>query len=136
MSLRLHRIASCRLTATVAALIFVLSLPPEATAQVTNLSCIGTLRVIRQGVSLPEEPWTFSVIMDTDKKTVTLEDYEPVPLFEDISRNTVVLMPSIPIEWGVSTGTLNRVTGQASINILKDGLYMIRGICNPGRKLI
>src|SRR5262249_10162628 len=136
MSLRLHRIVSCQLTATVVALFFALSLPPDATAQVTNLSCIGTLRVVREGASLPEEPWTFSLVMDTDKKTVTLDDYEPVSLLEDTSRNTVVFMPSTPVEWGVSIGSLNRDTGQASINILKDGLYIIRGICHRRGKLI
>jgi hypothetical protein len=117
------------------ALIFILTLPPEAKAQVTQLACSGTLRVISAGVSSPEEPWTFSIIIDTDKKTVTVDDYNPVRLLEDTTKNTVVFMPSPPSDFGVSTGTLSRITGEVSIHIIRDGLQIIRGICKSARKL-
>jgi hypothetical protein len=128
---------SCLLPSAAAgiALIFILTLPPEAKAQVTQLACSGTLRVISAGVSSPEEPWTFSITIDTDKKTVTVDDYNPVRMLEDTTKNTVVFMPSPPSDFGVSTGTLNRITGEASIHIIRDALQIIRGICKSARKL-
>jgi hypothetical protein len=120
----------CSFTLTVAeiALIGVLTLTPEANAQVTPLSCAGTLRIPHKDA---EEPWTFSLIIDTDKKTVTLDDYAPVELLGDTSGNTVVFKSSIPSDGGVSFGTLNRATGQARVVILKDGVHIISGICKP-----
>jgi hypothetical protein len=94
--------------------------------------------VIRGGVSTPEEPWSFSLIIDTDKKTAKVDDYEPVELFGDSSRNTVVFMPpgTRTGNYGVSTGTLNRLTGETSINIIRDdGLRITRGICKSARRL-
>ena len=115
------------------ALIGALTLTPEAKAQVTQLACSGTIRVVAGGISSPEEPWSFSVIIDMDKKSVTVNDYEPVEL--DRSGNTVTFLASPRSNYGVSTGTLNRITGEASIRIIKDdGLWVTRGICKPAEK--
>ena len=127
----------CSFPFTVAgiALIGALTLTPEAKAQVTQLACSGTVRVVAAGgVSSPEEPWSFSVIIDMDKKSVTVDEYEPVEL--DRSGNTVTFLASPRSNYGVSTGTLNRITGEASIRIIKDdGLWVTRGICKPAKKL-
>jgi hypothetical protein len=113
------------------ALIGALTLTPEAKAQVTTLSCEGTVRIPHRDA---EEPWTFSLIIDTDKKTITVDDYAPVELLGDTSGNTVVFRSSTPRE-GVSFGTLDRVTGQARVVILKDGVHIISSICKPAKKL-
>jgi hypothetical protein len=120
----------CSFPFTVAgiALIGVLTLTPEANAQVTTLSCAGTLRTPHKDA---EEPWTFSLTFDMDKKTVTLDNYAPVELLGDTSGNTVVFRASTPSDWGVSFGTFNRVTGHARVVILKDGVHIISGICKP-----
>jgi hypothetical protein len=68
----------------------------------------------------PEEPWTFALIVDTDKKIVTVQDYEPVPIGGDASKNTIVFVASPATNiYGVSSGTLNRLTGAASIHIIR-----------------
>jgi hypothetical protein len=64
-----------------------------------------------------------------------VDDYNPVRMLEDTTKNTVVFMPSPPSDFGVSTGTLNRITGEASIHIIRDALQIIRGICKSARKL-
>jgi hypothetical protein len=128
----------CSFPFTVAgiALIGALTLTPEAKAQVTQLACSGTIRVVAGGISSPEEPWSFSVIIDMDKKSVTVNDYEPVELLGGPSANTVAFLASQGSNYGVSTGTLNRITGEASIRIIKhDGLWVTRGICKPAKKL-
>jgi hypothetical protein len=107
----------------------------EAKAEVTYLSCSGTMRTIRAGVSSPEEPWTFSLTVDTERKTIMVDDYEPMPFYENASKNTIGFWPPTPADFGVSTGTLHRITGEASIHIIKDGLQILDGVCKPARRL-
>src|SRR5262249_24891486 len=111
-----------------------LSIPTAQADEPTYLSCSGTLYVLSAGRPSPEEPWTLSLIIDTDKKTVTVADYPPVKLFSD-EKNTVVFNPSPPSDFGVSTGTLNRITGEARIRIIREGLQIFRGTCKSARKL-
>jgi hypothetical protein len=120
----------CSLPFTVAGigLIGALTLTLGADAQVTTLSCAGTLRIPHRDA---EEPWTFSLTIDMDKKTVTLDNCAPVELLGDTSGNTVAFRSSTPSDRGVSFGTLNRVTGEARVVILKDGVHIISGICKP-----
>ena len=103
-------------------------------AEPTYLSCSGTTYVISAARPSPEEPYTVSLIIDRDKKTVTVGDYPPVKLLSD-EKNAVVFMPSPPSDFGVSTGTLNRITGEASIHIIREGLQVFRGTCKLARKL-
>jgi hypothetical protein len=116
-------------------LVFLQLLCAEATrAEVVSLSCSGTSRVTAK----PEQPWTFALIVDTDRKTVTVDDWPSVPFLEDPSKNVIAFWPNPPREYGVSTGTLNRITGETSIHILpvsEGGLQIIRGTCKPARKL-
>ena len=116
-------------------LVFLQLLCAEARAEVVSLSCSGTLHVIRTGVPTPEEPWMSALIVDTDRKTVTVDDWPSVPFFGDTSKNTIVFSPSPPSDYGVSSGTLNRITGETSIRIIKEGLQIINGTCKPARKL-
>jgi hypothetical protein len=81
----------------------------DASAEPVTLACSGTLRALRGGVSSPEEPWTFALAVDTDKKIVTVGNYEPVPIAGDASKSTIVFMASPPTNiYGVSSGTLGR----------------------------
>ena len=107
----------------------------EARAEVTYHSCSGTVRMIRVGILSPEQASTFSVSVDMARKTIIVDDYEPVPLVGNPSINPIVfgLFPQTTV--GVRSGTLNRVTGTASVHIIKDGLQVLHGICKPARKL-
>jgi hypothetical protein len=107
----------------------------EAMAEVTYLSCSGTMiRAVE-----PREPspdWTLSLIVDTEKETITVEDYEPVQLSGG-SKQVLVFMSANPTQDGVSTGTLNRISGKVSINIIDPtlGLLKYAGICKQAQKL-
>jgi hypothetical protein len=117
-------------------LIFLLAICAEAKAELASLSCSGTFRAIRAGVSTPEEPWTFSLIVDVDKKTVTVNDLPSVPILGDATENTIAFMASRETsDYGVSTGTLNRITGATQIHIIQDGLQILTGTCKAARKL-
>src|SRR6516165_1238260 len=107
----------------------------EARAEVTYLSCSGTLRMIRAGVSSLVDPWTFALTIDMERKTIAVDDYEAVPFF-DTSRDTIGFWPSRRTDFGVSTGTLHRVTGETRIQIIKDGLQILTGICKPAPETV
>ena len=119
---------------TALALVFVLSLNQIAKAELTYLSCTG---MAHTGASSPDEPWSLSLIIDTARKTVTVDDYDPVQLLGD-SQNIVGFMPfKTPSDYGVSTGTLNRITGRTRIHILPSwgGLQVFEGVCKVTQKL-
>jgi hypothetical protein len=107
----------------------------EAKAEITYLSCTGTLRTIRAGVSSPEEPWSFSLIVDTERKTIRVGDYEPLPFHQNTSDDMIAFSASPSSDFGVSTGILDLITGQASVHIIKRGLQIIDGVCKPARRL-
>ena len=96
----------------------------EVRAEVTYLSCSGTLLT----TTTPEEPWNFSITVDTKRKTIMVDDYEPVPFDENPQSNKVGFTPSKPTNFGVSGGTLHRITGKAGIHIVGEvgGLWVAR----------
>src|SRR5262245_18901824 len=69
----------------VVALIFIMPCL-EARAEATYLSCSGTVRMIRDDIFSPEEPWIFSLSLDLERKTIIVDDYETVSLVGDPSR--------------------------------------------------
>ena len=75
-----------------------------------------------------------SLIVDSDGETITVDDHEPVKLS---GGNVLTFMSADPTQEGVSTGTLNRITGKASINIIDPnlGLLMFAGICKKAQKI-
>ena len=109
---------------------------PEARAEATYLSCSGTVRMVRVGILSPEQPSTFFISVDLERKTIIVDDHEPVPLAGNPSIDPIVFGLSPQTTFGVRSGTLNRVTGTASVHIIKDGLQVLNGICKPARKVL
>src|SRR5262249_34123015 len=108
----------------------------EARAEATYLSCSGTVRMIRVGILSPEQPSTFFLSVDLERKTIIVDDHEPVPLVGDPSINPIVFGLPPQTTFGVRSGTLNRVTGTPTVHISKDGLQVLNGICKPARKVL
>jgi hypothetical protein len=108
----------------------------EARAEATYLSCSGTVRMIRVGILSPEQPSTFFISVDLERKTIIVDDHEPVPLVGNPSIDPIVFGLSPQTTFGVRSGTLNRVTGTAAVHIIKDGLQVLNGICKPERKVL
>jgi hypothetical protein len=103
----------------------------EARAEATYLSCSGTVRMIRVGILSPEQPSTFFLSVDLERKTIIVDDHEPVPLVGNPSINPIVFGLSPQTTFGVRSGTLNRVTGTAAVHIIKEGLQVLNGMCKP-----
>ena len=78
-----------------------------------------------------------SLAIDMNARSVTVEGHEPVPIMGDAKGDTVVFIADPGTIAGVSTGTLNRITGAASIHIISpmEGLRIFEGTCKQAQKL-
>ena len=121
--------------------ILVLLLCGEATAKVVSLACSGTKReLVKWEPPVAEhEPWMFSLILDTTKRTLIVDDYEAMSLSADTrSKNMVIFSASPPPkgEDGVESASLNRVTGETTVNLTLGGrVFEVHGVCKPAQKL-
>jgi hypothetical protein len=72
---------------------------------------------------------------------VTVGNHAPVPIVGDPSKDSIVFGDNHPSPttkmYGFVNGTLNRLTGAVSIQIIDDGptLAVIAGICKPAQQL-
>ena len=101
-----------------------------------HFACDGEMRVLTANDEVTMKQ-VFSLAVDLAAGTVTVGDYEPVPIVSD-QNDTVVFMAKLEWTKGVSTGTLNRITGKASMHIIPltgKGLYTFNGTCKPAAKL-
>jgi hypothetical protein len=99
-----------------------------------QLSCAGKMTATVRDVS---EDYTISLTVDLTAKTVTAGSYGTVPILDGIDGDTVVFMANKGATHGLSSGTLNRITGAVSVHVitLTDGLYKFYGVCKRAQKL-
>ena len=103
----------------------------HASTKPVQLSCTGTMRK-----TPVQSDYTVALTIDFDEKTVTVGSYSPIPIMSDVNDNTVVFMTNERARPGVSTGTINRLTGAASVHIISlNGLLIFNGICKPAQRL-
>ncbi|MFZ1183022.1 MAG: hypothetical protein WAO14_06515 [Pseudolabrys sp.] len=87
------------------------------------------------------EDYTVVLTIDPDARTVTVGSYGTVPILGDPNGDMVAFMAdkenTDKENSYVSTGTINRLAGVASVDIttLTDGLYKFYGTCKPAEKL-
>jgi hypothetical protein len=110
------------------------SIPASARAEPVRLVCEGAVRAIVEGRVVPPAKDVRVLTIDLSAKTVTVEGYDTVPIMGE-PDDMVVFMADRRQAFGVSTGTVNRVSGAASIHIISDGLIIFEGICKPAQKL-
>jgi hypothetical protein len=107
-----------------------------ADAAPVRLSCYGEMHILRAR-SEQVNKQSLLVTIDVRAETVTVGSYEPVPMVGKPDRDTVMFTAKPGSSVGVSAGTLNRMTGETSINIitLTDGVYKFEGVCKPAERL-
>jgi hypothetical protein len=100
-------------------------------AEAVYLGCSGTLTTSKsQSLPVREEPWTFSLGIGSDKKTVTISDTSML-ITSDASETVIAFRddpaadPLLDKFWG----SLNSVTGEVNIHV-KDGA-LFTGTCKP-----
>ena len=108
------------------------------TAEAVYLACSGTLTISLKSQSQDwparEEPWTFSLAVDADKKAVTIDDTS-MPIMSDASENIIAFKddPAADPALGSFWGSLNGITGEVNIHVKEGALFT--GACKPTRKL-
>ena len=121
--------------------ILVLLFCAETIAKTTSLACSGTKRELVKGgpPGAEHEPWMFSLILDTTKQTLIVDDYDAMPVSGNTkSKNLVIFSASSPPKDkdGVESASLNRITGETTVNLMLDGrLFEVHGVCKPAQKL-
>src|SRR5436190_576674 len=122
-----------RLVAVVSAIAF----SSIAQAEPLLLVCKGETRIVHGISAKAAEREILSLKVDLEDGAVTAGHYEPVPIFGETTTDTIAFLAQPGSSAGVSTGTLNRATGVASIRILtpSDGLRSFYGTCTPLPKL-
>ena len=106
-----------------------------ASAAILTLACSGTIRDLNKfpyPSRAGDEPWTFSVEVNWDQKTVSINGLEPIPISEDEISLIRFHSP------GLDGGWINRITGVADINQSypgikgsPGGMLQIHGVCKP-----
>jgi hypothetical protein len=116
-------------------LVLALMLPCEyAQSEPIALACSGKMTAARRHVT---EDYSISITVDIAARTVTVGSYGTVPILGDLHADTVTFMKNKDTLAEASTGTLNRLTGVASVHIITliDGLYQFYGTCKPAQRL-
>ena len=82
------------------------------------------------------EDYLMSLAIDEGTRTVTVGTYGSAQLIGRPDNESVFFMGVEPVVVGVSTGILNRFTGDVSVHIvtLTDGLYRFYGWCKPAKR--
>ena len=81
----------------------------------------------------------FSLILDTTKWTLIVDDYDAMPLSGDTRSKNMVIFSASPApkgKDGAESASLNRITGEATVNLIFDGrLFEVHGVCKSAQKL-
>jgi hypothetical protein len=86
------------------------------------------------------EEYTTALTIDLQARTVTVGSWGTVPILGDADGDTVAFMKDKNDKNSiaeVSTGTVNRITGAVSVQIITyaDGLYRFYGRCQPAQRM-
>ena len=97
-----------------------------------HLACEGKMHASGDRV----EDYLMSLAIDEGTRTVTVGTYGSAQLIGRPDNESVFFMGVEPVVVGVSTGILNRFTGDVSVHIvtLTDGLYRFYGWCKPAKR--
>jgi hypothetical protein len=101
------------------------------------LSCSGEIRGSADTAQAPEN-YSLPILIYEQDKSIQVGNYEPLPLSANREDNRIVFQAKPGSTVGLSSGTLDRVTGAASIHIIPidGGPLDFEGICTPAKRLL
>jgi hypothetical protein len=119
-------------------------------SDVTTLACHGKIERRQDGVDFEREG-AFTIRVDLAKRTVKVGSFQPVPMvsnagdeiaFETPPGDDGAGNPELIAHGGVSSGTIDRVTGYALIGLFEGGGIAVgggmadfRGTCKAAERL-
>jgi hypothetical protein len=102
------------------------------TVEATHFACSGTLATASESQDLPvrEEPWSFSLAIDSDKNAVTIDDTS-IPIISDASEPIVAFKedPADDPSLGSFWGGFNTLIGTINIYVKPGAIFT--GTCKP-----
>jgi hypothetical protein len=101
-------------------------------AEPMHLACHGEMRA---PPNPKPERYTLTIVLDTRKQTISTEHYGSAPFIDDKPEDETVAFLN-QTKMGISTGTINRYSGELSLHILiADGLLTFNGTCTRAERL-
>jgi hypothetical protein len=112
----------------------VMSAARIALAEPIHLACEGNMSSPGDDRG---ESRVISLVIDEAARVVTVHGYAPVSIISEPDSESVIFDADPKSNFGVSTGSVNRVTGEAQIHIITGtaGLVMFFGRCKPAKRL-
>jgi hypothetical protein len=109
--------------------------PVTLYAEPARLVCEGEMR-LQSANGETAESYALSLAIDQIAGTVAVGSFGTAPIISEPDAETVVIIAKPgPID-SVSSGTINRFTGMASIHIIgPDGLLKFYGRCKPAARM-
>ena len=103
-----------------------------AKAETISLSCDGEMRVVSRDVT---ENTKMALIIENGN--VQVGNWGRSAITSQLSSDSLVFGERISPSFGAPTGSINRITGSASVYImtLTDGIYRFFGSCKKAEKL-
>jgi hypothetical protein len=99
-------------------------------AEAIYLACSGTLTTAFESQPAREEPWSFSLAIDSDKNSVTIDDTS-IPIISDTAEPIIAFKddPSDDPSMGSFWGGFNTLTGTINIYVKPGAIFT--GTCKP-----
>jgi hypothetical protein len=100
-------------------------------AEPLHLACHGE---IHTPANPKPERYTLTIVLDLAQQTISTEHYGSAPFVDKPENETVAFLNNT--NKGISTGTLNRYSGELSLHIITpDGLLIFNGTCTRAERL-
>jgi len=114
------------------ALAFV-SITCSCARQPIQMSCTGQMTHVVSGKSWDD---SMALTIDLRARTVTVGGFGTARISHE-DQNTVVFIANPEATIGISTGTLDRITGVVNMHMimLREGVLTFHGMCKPAQKL-
>ena len=108
----------------------------EVVNRPVHLACEGTIWMESANDKTAKD-YVMSLAIDQVARTATIDSYAAVRIVTKADNEIMLFMPEPGSVVGVLSGTLSRITGDASVDVnsLVDGAYKFYGRCKPAKCL-
>jgi hypothetical protein len=112
------------------------TIEPEVVNRPVHLACEGTIWMESANGKTAKD-YVMSLAIDQVARTATIDSHAAVRIVTKADNEIMLFMPDPGSVVGALSGTLSRITGDASVDVnsLLDGAYKFYGRCKPAKCL-
>jgi hypothetical protein len=100
-----------------------------ANCEPAHLACEGAMSEPKAGTSTGDEKYLMSLLIDLSARTVKVEGHSSVPIKGPIDEDVVAFASPRSAD-DVLDGSVNRITGEATIYFLTNPTFKFHGRCH------